>query len=167
MNAPSHPSRAAYRIASDDDVAIALRDIAAGESITLDRAQVTAIDAIPRGHKIALRQIAADGVVRKYGWPIGRALAAIAPGAHVHTHNVATRLAGIDRYRYEPVPPQANGARSAATFMGYVRPDGRVGTRNEIWILCTVGCVGRTAERIARIASKRFEGRVDGVHAFT
>ena len=53
------------------------------------------------------------------------------------------------------------------TFMGYRRHNGRVGTRNEIWILCTVGCVSRTAERIASIGTARFDGRVDGVHAFT
>jgi altronate hydrolase len=51
--------------------------------------------------------------------------------------------------------------------MGYRRRDGRVGTRNEIWILCTVGCVARTAQRIATIGTARFDGRVDGVHAFT
>jgi altronate hydrolase len=85
----------------------------------------------------------------------------------VHTHNVATRLAGLDEYRYEPANASAAHTRpAAASFMGYRRPDGRVGTRNEIWILCTVGCVGRTAERIARIASQRFAGRVDGIHAF-
>ena len=50
--------------------------------------------------------------------------------------------------------------------MGYRRADGRVGTRNEIWILCTVGCVGRTAERIARLAAERCTDRVDGVYAF-
>jgi altronate hydrolase len=86
---------------------------------------------------------------------------------HVHTHNVATRLSGVDEYRYEPVAsptPTSNAAKP--TFMGYKRANGRVGTRNEIWILCTVGCVGRTAERIARVAASRFNSRVDGVHAF-
>jgi altronate hydrolase len=51
--------------------------------------------------------------------------------------------------------------------MGYRRANGRVGTRNEIWILCTVGCVARTAERIARLGSAQFAGRVDGIYAFT
>lgn len=157
----------AYRISPRDDVAIALRDLAAGEQIRVGEQQITLRDAIPFGHKFAVREIAASQPVCKYGWPIGRAKSDIAIGAHVHVHNVATRLAGLDEYRYEaasadsaPIPAPAN------TFMGYRRANGRVGTRNEIWILCTVGCVGRTAERIARLAASRFAGRVDGIHAF-
>lgn len=159
---------AAYRITASDDVAIALRDLNAGERITIDELTVTLRDAVGRGHKFAVRAIAASQPVCKYGWPIGCAKADIAEGAHVHTHNVATRLAGLDEYRYERASESAPQTRPSAapSFMGYRRPDGRVGTRNEIWILCTVGCVGRTAERIARIASQRFAGRVDGIHAF-
>ncbi len=158
---------AAYRITARDDVAVALRDLAAGEQIPLDDRTVTVIDAIPRGHKFAIRPIAAAQPVCKYGWPIGRAKADIAAGAHVHTHNVETRLSGLDEYRYEPARDGAESPHpSTHTFMGYRRANGRVGTRNEIWILCTVGCVGRTAERIARLASQRFAGRVDGVYAF-
>jgi altronate hydrolase len=158
---------AAYRITARDDVAIALRDLNVGEQVAIDDQTVTLRDAVGRGHKFAVRAIAASQPVCKYGWPIGRAKTDIPVGAHVHTHNVSTRLAGLDEYRYEPAGESALPARSSsATFMGYRRPDGRVGTRNEIWILCTVGCVGRTAERIARLASQRFAGRVDGIHAF-
>ncbi len=158
---------AAYRITARDDVAIALRDLNVGEQVAIDDQTVTLRDAVGRGHKFAVRAIAASQPVCKYGWPIGRAKTDIPAGAHVHTHNVSTRLAGLDEYRYEPAGESALPARSSsATFMGYRRPDGRVGTRNEIWILCTVGCVGRTAERIARLASQRFAGRVDGIHAF-
>ncbi|MBB6092521.1 altronate hydrolase [Povalibacter uvarum] len=158
---------AAYRITARDDVAIALRDLNVGEQITIDDQTVTLRDPVGRGHKFAVRAIAASQPVCKYGWPIGRAKTDIPVGAHVHTHNVSTRLAGLDEYRYEPASESALQAQSSsATFMGYRRPDGRVGTRNEIWILCTVGCVGRTAERIARLASQRFAGRVDGIHAF-
>src|SRR5262249_7292847 len=98
--------------------------------------------------------------------PFGKALQDIAPGDHVHTHNVGTRLEGVEQYTFRPgsVRPQTQSTR---TFQGYRRRDGSVGTRNEIWILCTVGCVARTAERIARTANERFAGRVDGVHAFT
>src|SRR5690606_22497503 len=100
---------------------------------------------------------------------IGRATADTPVGAQVQAHNVQTLLAGLDSYRFEPLAPSAPAAlaRGQPTFMGYRRRNGRVGTRNEIWILCTVGCVARTAERIARRASERFAGRVDGVHAFT
>jgi altronate hydrolase len=160
--------RAAYRIATRDDVAIALRDLDAGESIDLGDSQVTLLEPIPRGHKFAVRPIATSQPVCKYGWPIGRAKSDIAVGAHVHTHNVVTRLSGLDEYRYEAnSQPSERTALSSATFMGYRRATGKVGTRNEIWILCTVGCVARTAERIARIANQKFAGRVDGIHAFT
>lgn len=160
-------SPVAYRITARDDVAVALRDLAAGENVAVDELTVILADPIPRGHKFAVRAIAAAQPVCKYGWPIGRARADIAIGTHVHTHNVETRLSGLDDYRYEPArTPATQQPAATGTFMGYRRANGRVGTRNEIWILCTVGCVGRTAERIARMATQRFAGRVDGVYAF-
>jgi altronate hydrolase len=168
MSTQHRPDQSAgvYRITARDDVAIALRDLAVGERVSIGGHAFALRDAIPRGHKLALRPVAASQPVCKYGWPIGRALTDIAAGTHVHTHNIVTRLSGLDQYRYEPVQHAAKAPPVPATFMGYRRANGRVGTRNEIWILCTVGCVGRTAERIARIAATRFAGRVDGVHAF-
>jgi altronate hydrolase len=156
-----------YRIAPEDDVAVALRDLAVGEQIGVDAATIELRDSIPRGHKCAVRRIALGAPVRKYGQIIGHATADIEPGAHVHTHNVSTLLAGVNRYRYTPAPERAaDRSAESLSFMGYRRADGRVGTRNEIWILCTVGCVGRTAERIARLALPRVKDRVDGVYAF-
>jgi altronate hydrolase len=156
-----------HRISALDDVAVALRDLAAGERVVLDGVAIDLADAIPRGHKFALRSAGAGEPIRKYGQVIGRATAPIARGAHVHSHNLATLLAGVNEYRFAP---RTDGTGAAAgdqlSFMGYRRADGRVGTRNEIWILCTVGCVGRTAERIARLAAERCKDRVDGVYAF-
>ena len=156
-----------YRISTSDDVAVALRDLAAGEQVVMDGAALALVDAVPRGHKFALRPLDVGEPVSKYGQVIGRATAQISPGAHVHTHNLVTLLSGVDEYRFAP---RAAGAAPATaeplSFLGYRRADGRVGTRNEIWILCTVGCVGRTAERIARLAAERCKGRVDGVYAF-
>ncbi len=164
-------ARTCWRIHPDDDVVVALKTLEAGEQLDLGAVSIEVRDAVPRGHKVALRGIRKGNEVRKYGWPIGRATQDIEPGAHVHSHNLATQLAGPDDYG-EP-PPHASAAsarpgasRTGPTFMGYRRPDGRVGTRNEIWILCTVGCVGRTAIRIASIGSQRFAGRIDGIHAF-
>lgn len=160
-------------VASGDDVAVAVSDLAAGVVIEVDGRVVATRDPVPRGHKVALRAIAAGESVRKYGWPIGRALEAIPAGAHVHTGNLGTRLEGLNEYVYRPLadtrpaPSLPGAAAVPSTFMGYRRRNGRVGTRNEIWILCTVGCVARTAERIAGIGTARFAGRVDGVHAFT
>jgi len=152
---------AAFQVDPRDDVAAALRDIEPGEQVL----GVTAAQPIARGHKIALRDIAEGQPVIKFGFPIGHATRAISAGEHVHTHNVATSLQGTGAYLYHPEFDPAQGQRDA-TFMGYARADGRVGTRNEIWILPTVGCVGRTATKIAERATKLAEGRVDGVHAF-
>ena len=147
-----------------DDVAVALRGLAAGDRV-VDGVQATAD--IPAGHKVALRARAAGDPVLKYGWPIGRAARAIAAGDHVHTHNLVTALEGIEAYVYSPAPPEVLPNPDGARFQGYRRKDGRVGTRNEIWVLCTVGCVARTAQKIAAEADRRFRGRVDGVHALT
>lgn len=149
-----------------DDVAIALRELGPADSLP-NGVDVRA--AIPRGHKVALRDIGAGEVVRKYGWPIGHATQPIAAGDHIHVHNLTTSLAGVEQYARRVVAPATGATRpaSTATFLGYPRSDGRVGTRNEIWILCTVGCVARTAQRIAQEADRRFAGRVDGVHALT
>lgn len=148
-----------------DDVVVALRPIDQGERIQVKGVEIAAAEAIPHGHKIALRDLVPGAEVRKFGWPIGRTKDAIAAGAHVHTHNLETSLSGVEGYRYQPVKGAALAAPTG-TFIGYRRADGRVGTRNEIWILPTVGCVARTAERIASIASARHSGKVDGIHAF-
>jgi altronate hydrolase len=173
------PNLASLHVVSpDDDVAVALREIEAGERLEVAGRAVQATEHVPRGHKIALRDVPAGESVRKFGWPIGRATQGIRAGALVHTENLATRLEGLNEYRYEPGSAVAGAADApieseiappapTETFMGYRRHDGRVGTRNEIWILCTVGCVARTAERIARLGSEQFAGRIDGIHAFT
>ncbi len=138
------------------------------ETIAVGDRTVVVTAAIPRGHKVAIQPVSAGQVVRKYSWPIGRATADIAVGAHVHSHNLETLLSGTDEYEYDRLQssPCDQARRGGASFLGYRRANGKVGTRNEIWILCTVGCVGRTAERIARMAAQKYAGRVDGVVAF-
>jgi altronate hydrolase len=153
---------ALLRLHPRDDVGVALRDIAAGE----DADGVPALEPVPRGHKLALRPLAAGEEVRKFGWPIGRMKASAEAGAHVHSHNLETLLTGVEGYGYAPAARAELPNDQATRFLGYRRADGRVGTRNEIWILPTVGCVARTAERIARIANARHKDGVDGVHAF-
>ncbi|NLS28532.1 Altronate dehydratase [Sphingomonas sp. S2M10] len=152
---------ALFQIDPRDPVATALRPLQAGE----EALGVTVVSDVPQGHKVALRPIAAGDAVHKFGFPIGRATRPIAPGEHVHTHNVGTALETSGSYTYRPAL-EAAGAARPASFLGYRRPDGRVGTRNEIWILPTVGCVGRTAEKIAERAAQRLAGRIDGIHAF-
>lgn len=156
------------RVHPADDVCVALRDLQPGETVRCDTTGLLVRSAIPRGHKIAVRAIAAGAAVHKYGWPIGHASAAIDAGEHVHTHNLSTALRGESKYSYVPATPGAatSGAESR-TFLGYRRRNGRVGTRNEIWVLCTVGCVARIAQRIAADGAERLKGRVDGVYALT
>ncbi|QDZ07878.1 altronate dehydratase [Sphingomonas panacisoli] len=155
----------AIRIDSRDTVATLLADGQAGDVVRVDCATATLVEDVARGHKVALDAIATGDAVIKYGHPIGRATRAIAAGAHVHSHNLGTALSGAHDYSYDAAVPAALPA-SDATFMGYRRADGRVGTRNEIWVLPTVGCVARTAERIAAGAVAGVAGQVDGVHAF-
>jgi len=100
------------------------------------------------GHKIALCPIAAGENIIKYGCPIGHATQAIAAGEAVHSHNLATNLQGEEEYTYAPVEAPLPGS-SQRTFMGYRRLDGSVGIRNDIWIVNTVGCVNKTAQRLA------------------
>jgi len=155
----------ALRIAPADNVMIALEDVPAGA--ILGTSGIPAGEPVARGHKAAVAVIGAGEPVLRYGFPIGRATAAIAPGMRVHVHNLETMLAG--EIAYGAVTRDFSGPSAAPvsrTFQGYRRPDGRVATRNEIWILPTVGCVGRTAQRIADAASMRHSGRVDAIRAF-
>lgn len=163
---PAEPISAdALRVHDRDDVAVALRQLDAGTKVDVGGETILLADAIPESHKFAVRDIQKGEPVHKYGWPIGAATALIRRGEHVHRHNVETLLRGEEAYRYELLPPAALPS-SSATFLGYRRPDVRVGTRNEIWILPTVGCVGRTSERIASIAHARRPSGIDGVYAF-
>ena len=161
-------TKAAHRIDPRDHVATALRALSAGEHVVVDGVEIVLRADIPHGHKLAVAAVAAGGPVLKFGFPIGVATHAIAPGDHVHTHNVATALATHEDYTYTASRsslPEAG--EDGFTFDGYLREDGRAGTRNEIWVLPSVGCVGRTAHKIAAAAHAKHAGRVDGVYAFT
>jgi altronate hydrolase len=161
---PAADARALLRLDPRDDVAVALREIGRGELVD---SGVAALEDVPHGHKIALRAIAPGETVRKFGWPIGRATRAIAAGEHVHSHNLETLLHGVEGYDWSTAAAEALPLSRAPTFRGYRRADGRVGTRNEIWVLPTVGCVARTVQKIAAAGDARHRGAVDGVHAFS
>jgi altronate hydrolase len=158
--------RPAIRLAEADDVAVALTDLSAGMRVE----GVTVTSDVPAGHKLAVRAIAAGEAVRKYGYPIGVASQPIHPGEHVHTHNLQSALRGdVD------AAPRLNRASSSlarpareATFEGFRRKNGRVGIRNEIWIINTVSCVNNAADRIAAAAAAELGAGsgIDGVYAF-
>ena len=151
------------RLDPDDNVVTATRALQAGHAIE----QVTTTALIPSGHKIATRAIAKGEEVRKYAQFIGLAHTDIAPGDHVHTHNLdfrATEVAYEFGTDLRPVTPATGD-----TFMGYRRENGRVGTRNYIAIVTSVNCSATAARRIAdhftpdRLAEFP---NVDGVVAF-
>lgn len=164
----------AIRIHADDNVAVAVRPLVVGERIEVAGASVAVRDAVPAGHKISLRALDVGEPVIKYGFPIGAVTAPIAAGEWVHAHNLKTRLEGMHEYAYAPVAPPGASRGAMPTFEGYRRADGRVGTRNEVWILNTVGCVNFVAEGIAKGANAKLAhgtasgsgDSVDGVHAF-
>ena len=101
------------------------------------------------GHKYALRDIAAGENVIKYGMPIGHATCAIRAGEHVHVHNVATNLGDALAYRYEPEFSDLE-RNKAPVVRAFRHADGRVGIRNDIWVVPTVGCVNSLCERLAK-----------------
>ena len=108
------------------------------------------------GHKYALRDIKCGEDIIKYGNPIGHAIADIKKGEHVHTHNVKTNLSGNLEYSYEPKFYDTPKTPTDRTFMGYVRENGDVGIRNEIWIVNTVGCVNKIAQKLSEITGARY-----------
>lgn len=163
----------ALQVHASDGVAVALRALAAGDTVTVGGTDIVLEHDIAQGHKFALRDHALAEPLIKYGLQIGCTTRAIAAGEHVHVHNLATALDGECVYANAPDVRATRQADTATqpTWQGYRRPDGRAATRNEIWILPTVGCVGLTAEQVARSAQERHSaliaaGRIDGIVAF-
>lgn len=153
------------RITERDNVAVALQVIGAGQTLEVGDVHLTAATDVPAGHKIALVDIPKDGQIIKYGFPIGYAKEDIAKGSHIHVQNLHTLLSGELEYSWKPSFPQLD-AQKPATFMGYQRKDGRVGVRNEVWILPTVGCVNDIARALEREAQCLVGGGVENVYAF-
>jgi len=111
---------------------------------------------IEDGHKYAVRDIALGENIIKYGHPIGHATCDIQKGEHVHTHNLKTNLSGKIEYTYHPEKNVVPEVKSDLTFEGYIRENGEVGIRNDIWIVNTVGCVNKVAERLATLTGAKY-----------
>ncbi|HBT65487.1 MAG TPA: altronate hydrolase, partial [Ruminococcaceae bacterium] len=103
------------------------------------------------GHKIALQEIKKGENVIKYGFPIGHATQDIKKGEAVHSHNLKTNLKDVLEYNYTQKDYKTKAQDCKRTFMGYERDDGSVGIRNDVWIINTVGCVNKVAERLAQM----------------
>lgn len=140
------------RLNGDDNVVVSAMEIAAGEPVAGEG--VTATVDIPRGHKIATAVIAKGDAVRKYDQIIGFATADIAPGDHVHSHNLEFGEFARD-YAFGEGAEDTTYVPDAerATFEGYVREDGRVGTRNYVGVLASVNCSNSVAQMIAQAFS--------------
>ena len=153
----------------DDDVAIAKAQIAPGTVLVLSDGDTVRVgQAIPSGHKLALRAIPAGGPVCRYGQVIGAATRAVAAGEHVHSHNLAVREVGHDYgfcEEWEPVELVPVPLRRS--FLGFRRPDGRVGTRNYVAVLASVNCSSSATvavvDRIERSGVLAGYPNVDGV----
>jgi len=157
------------RIHSQDNVAVALADLPEGSVIAIDGLSVMLLQPVTRGHKFALLPIAQGENVIKYGLPIGHALADIAPGEHIHSHNTRTNLSDLDEYSYQPEAPYTGDQMGDREVQISRRASGEVGIRNELWILPTVGCVNGIARQIQNRFLKEThdaEG-TDGVFLFS
>ncbi len=127
-----------------DNVAVALKDLSKGYSID----EVILITDIKKGHKFALSDINKDENIIKYGYPIGHAKQDIKKGEHIHVYNVKTNLGQIENYTYTKNINPIKYENRNLTFKGYKRSFDKVGIRNELWIIPTVGCVNGTCEQM-------------------
>jgi len=150
-----------------DNVAIARVPLSAGQKLRIDGAPIEVLDPVPAGHKIALARIPAGEVVHRYGQVIGRAKQTIEPGRHVHTHNVSFEELTFEYEFPSGEIPYPALPKNIPTFRGYLREDGRAGTRNYVAVVAASNCAAHTAELIAgSFDNERLPSNVDGVVAF-
>lgn len=152
-----------------DNVAVALRDYEKGEAVVVEGQSVRLLQDIPRGHKFSLSEIAENEPVIKYGFPIGTAKQVVEQGSHVHVHNLQTGLGDDLSYEYHPAKcPVIKDImpEEKKYFMGYERPDGKAGVRNEIWVIPTVGCVNAVAKAIANACGGLVCDNIEAVVSF-
>ena len=145
----------ALKIHPRDTVAIAIKELHKGTMVTIEATTVRLRDDIPAGHKFSLGGIAAGTAVIKYGYSIGVASRDIEMGEWVHDHNLQSHLGGVGEYSWAPSGKKPAVPSRKLTFNGYVRPDGSVGIRNELWVVPMVGCVNGIAEQIVKITRAR------------
>ena len=153
-------------INAEDNVVVAIAPISKGMEIQVDDIDITAAEDIPQGHKVAVKPIKKDEQVIKYGVSIGHATKDIETGQWVHTHDMMTNLSGEVVYTYNPAVPEKK-EMPVETFEGFVRPDGKVGTRNEIWIIPTVGCVNDVAKHLVEMNQDIVKGSIEGLYTYT
>ena len=150
-----------------DSVVVCLKPFAKGEQIQVDDQTIIIGQDTPMGHKILIKDTPEGTDIIKYGYPIGHAKQDLKAGDWVNENNLKTNLSGTLTYEYQPVEEKLCIPDEGRTFNGYVRANGEVGIRNEIWIVPTVGCVNGIAERLAAELERETGCKgIDAVHAW-
>jgi altronate hydrolase len=157
------------KIHGSDNVAVALEEIKKGEKLSMGAVTITACDDIAKGHKVVLVDLKQGQDVIKYGFPIGHVTQNVQAGQWLHYHNIKTNLGGLLEYSYEPRLPQKKVVKYQPKFQGYRRKNGKVGVRNEIWVIPTVSCVNRTTQLLEKLGNDKAKtiDNIEGVFAFT
>ena len=155
------------KINPDDSVVVCLQPKKKGDIIDIDGKQIVVNQDTPAGHKILIKDTAKGENIIKYGYPIGHAKEDLKAGDWVNEENLKTNLEGKLDYTYNPVNQNLNIKKENRSFKGYVRKNGDVGIRNEIWIVPTVGCVNGIAERLVKElkAETQMQG-IDAIYAW-
>ena len=160
--------RTYLKINPADSVVVCLQTKKKGEIIEVDGTSVTLNQDTPAGHKVLIKDVRQGEDIIKYGYPIGHAREDLKAGDWVNENNLKTNLSGTLEYTYQPVGEELNIPVENRTFRGYIRKNGDVGVRNEIWIVPTVGCVNGIAERLADQLRKEIadDDSIDAVYAW-
>jgi len=150
-----------------DSVVVCLQAKKKGDVMEIDGQRVVLNQDTPAGHKVLIRDVSEGENIIKYGYPIGHARQDLKAGDWVNENNLKTNLSGTLEYTYQPVEERLNIKKENRTFKGYVRKNGDVGVRNEIWVVPTVGCVNGIAERLVKELQRETRGEgVDSIYAW-
>ncbi|MCF2947078.1 altronate dehydratase family protein [Paraglaciecola aquimarina] len=159
--------RLIIQVHPQDNVLVAIKPLAQGISVLVNDLELALKNDITAGHKIAMTDIEKGEHIVKYGYSIGQATQDISAGEHVHSHNLATNLDGSESFQYPCEPKVPPVDPNCPQFEGYLRNNGQVGIRNEIWVINTVGCVNQAAKRITDLSRVKFAGQADDFIAIT
>ena len=152
-------------IDNNDNVMVALEDFVKGDIVN----NITILEDVKKGHKVAIKDIKLGENVIKYGYPIGSSKEEIKCGSWVHVHNVKTNLGDDQEFKYYENHNVDEKNENPRKVNVYLRKNGTVGIRNELWILPTVGCVNGQAELLVRKFKEKHQisSNYDGIYAFT
>lgn len=155
--------KSVLKINPADSVVVCLQSLRKGFNIEADGMSVTVNQDTPAGHKILIKDVKTGEDIIKYGYPIGHVCQDMKAGDWVNEHHLKTNLSGTSEYSYHPANQPLTIKDDKRTFKGYIRQNGDVGIRNEIWIVPTVGCVNGIAEQLAE--NLRHETKCQGIDA--